>query len=35
MEAGVDEANAYAYAASLFLGGLLVTTALDRFPVNA
>ena len=34
MEAGVDEANAYTYAALFFLGGLLVMTVLDRLPMN-
>ena len=34
MEAGVDEANAYTYAALFFLGGLLVMMVLDRLPMN-
>ena len=34
MEAGVDEANAYTYAALFFLGGLLVMMVLDRLPMD-
>ena len=34
MEAGVDEANAYAYATLFFLGRFLAMTVLDRLPVN-